>query len=188
MSKDLLGSRTFFVFGGGVLIAFVLVVFALTALAPGAEAGTKPPKDCVPTDGLSLEPTRIAPAWYQPGKTHFCPSGDTAPPVFEIDTAYWVYYESPPGYPKYRTTPDNADYSANDCVASYTTCGTKIISDANDFYNTCHNVYGLSASQVATNIRYWADRARANGTNWRVYTLFEGGGYPYRCEFSVVAL
>jgi hypothetical protein len=26
------------------------------------------------------------------------------------------------------------------------------------------------------------------GTNWRVYTFFEGGGYPYRCEFSVVAL
>ena len=62
------------------------------------------------------------------------------------------------------TTPPT-HYSANDCVASSTTCGTKIISDANDFYNTCHNVYGLSASQVATNIRYWADRARANGTN-----------------------
>ena len=179
----LLARRTLLLFGGTALIALALV-----ALAPGAGVATKPPKNCVPTDGLSLDPTSTAPDWYQPGQTRFCPKGDTAPPVFEIETAYWVYYESPPGYPKYRTTPDNADYSANDCVASYTTCGTKIIGDANEFHYTCSDIYGLSASQVATNIRYWADRARANGTNWRVYTLFEGGGYPYRCEFSVVAL
>ncbi len=138
--------------------------------------------------GLSLDPTITAPDWYQPGVTKFCPQPNSSPPIIEPMTAYWVYYESPPGYPKYRTTPDNADYSANDCVASYTTCGTKIISDANEFYYTCHDGRGLSASQVATNIRYWADRARANGTNWRVYTYFEGGGYPYSCAFSVVAL
>lgn len=103
-------------------------------------------------------------------------------------TAYWVYYEDPPGYPHFRTTPDNADYSANDCINSYTTCGDKIIGDASFFYNQCHDALGLSASTVATNIRYWADRARANGTNWRVYTYEEGGGYPYPCKFSVVAL
>lgn len=103
-------------------------------------------------------------------------------------TAYWVYYEDPPGYPKFRTTPANADYSANDCEADYTTCGLKIISDAPVFYDSCKNGRGLSASQVATNIRYRADRARANGTNWRVYTYLESGGYPYPCLFSVVAL
>ncbi len=65
----------------------------------------------------------------------------------------------PPWVPKYRTTPDNADYSANDCVVS--NMRHQDHQRCDDFYNTCHNVYGLSASQVATNIRYWADRARA---------------------------
>lgn len=119
----------------------------------------------------------------------------------DLPTARWssvsghagCSFESPLGTrntARRRTMPTTppTHYSANDCVASSTTCGTKIISDANDFYNTCHNVYGLSASQVATNIHYWAIAPGRMAPNWRVYTLFEGGGYPYRCEFSVVAL
>ena len=136
---------------------------------------------------MNLTPTTTAPHWYVPGETKLC-RGEHGEPDVGILTAYWVYYESPPGYPKWRTTPDNADYSANDCIASYTTCGEKIIGDASGFYYYCHDGQGLSASQVATNIRYWADRARANGSNWRVYTFAEGGGYPYSCQFSVVAL
>lgn len=169
---------------GLFVLLFAVVLFCATAASAGA---TKPPK-CVSTESLSLEPTTTAPDWYQPGVTVFCQSGDPGDPVIEPMTAYWVFYEPQPGYYRYRTTPDNADYSANDCVNSYTTCGQKIIEDENDFYSTCHDGKGLSASQVATNIRYWADRARANGTNWRVYTYFEAGGYPYSCAFSVTAI
>jgi len=164
---------------GVAVTSAVAAVLASTALAG------RPKPSCVSTQGLSNQPTTEAPSWYQPGVTQFC--GETTDRTVEPMTAYWVYYEDPPGYPHFRTTPANADYSANDCVNSYTTCGTQIIGDAQFFYESC-TAAGLSASTVATNIRYWADRARANGTNWRVYTYEEGGGYPYACKFSVVAL
>lgn len=56
MHRLLLARRTLLSFGGTALIALLLV-----ALAPGAGAAPKPPKDCVPTDGLSLDPTSTAP-------------------------------------------------------------------------------------------------------------------------------
>jgi hypothetical protein len=68
-------------------------------------------------------------------------------------------------------------YSAKDCEASYTTCGEKIIMDAAWFYSTC-SAQGLTKYEVSRNIQYWADRARANGSNWRVYTFTEAGREP----------
>jgi hypothetical protein len=165
----------------------LLVAVVGIGVIPSVSQAAKPPK-CVSTDNLSLDPTTTAPDWYQPGVTKFCSKGGTSDPIVEPATAYWVYYIASSGQERFRTTPDNADYSAQDCIDSYTTCGLKIIGDANDFYTTCHDGFGLSASQVATNIRYWADRARANGTNWRVYTYLESGGYPYSCAFSVAAI
>jgi hypothetical protein len=102
-------------------------------------------------------------------------------------TAYWVYFSA--FYPSdaFRTVPYNADYSARDCEVSFRTCGQYIISYAWAFWYSCSG-RGLSGYDVARNIRYWADRARANGTNWRVYTWTEAGGYPYGCAFSVYAL
>ena len=142
---------------------------------------------CIPRDTQDLEPTLTAPSWYVPGVTKPC--HDTSEGVVEPMTAYWVFFTTCGGWcDAWRTTPDNADYSAKDCEANYQTCGEKITGYPSDFYYMCHDAKGLSASQVATNIRYWADRARANGTNWRVYTRTESGGYPYTCEFSVVAL
>jgi hypothetical protein len=143
---------------------------------------------CIAPDTKDLTPTLQAPDWYVPGVTKPCNLNAVDDGIVPF-TAYWVGYAGCGGNcSAWRTTPDNADYSANDCVNSYTTCGTKIIGDAADFYYTCHDGRGLSGSQVATNIRYWADRARANGTDWRVYTFTENGGYPYTCEFSVVQL
>jgi len=174
-------------------LALVLLCAAATLTAGPAFADSRHDESepCVASDTRNVEPTSTAPDWYIPGVTQLCKpevtdksgEGDVL-----IPTAYWVYYENPPGYAKWRTTPDNADYSANDCENSYTTCGQKIMGDAPWFYDTCTNIYGLTAAEVAGNIRYWADRARANGPGWRVYTLTEGGGYPYRCEFSVVQL
>ena len=134
----------------------------MAARNTGRDAGHANPgnRHCIAPDTTNLTPTYQAPDWYIPGVTKLCDPNAGSDGI-EPMTAYWVLYQTYPNY-RWRTTPDNADYSANDCIASYTTCGTQIIGDANDFYTTCHDVLGLSASTVATNIRYWADRARAN--------------------------
>lgn len=151
---------------------------------PPGEAGSRTPR-CIAADTTDLTPTAHAPDWYVPGITPLCA------PVREkgtrLMTAYWIAYECNFYATCWRTTPQNADYSAKDCENSYTTCGEKIIYDAGWFYSTCSGI-GLSKYDVARNIRYWADRARANGTNWRVYTFTESGGNPYGCRFSVTAL
>jgi hypothetical protein len=173
---------------GAVVLAVALVGSGVaTASSPTGGGNGNGNTHCIPPDTKDLTPTLEAPDWYVPGVTKPC--NPNAGAGIQPFTAYWVGYAGCGGNcSAWRTTPDNADYSASDCINSYTTCGTKIIGDAADFYYTCHDVRGLSASQVATNIRYWADRARANGTGWRVYTFTEYGGYPYTCQFSVVQL
>jgi hypothetical protein len=176
------------------VVAFALAVASIASASTQVSGSNGATEHCIAPDTTNLTPTFQAPSWYVPGVTTLCDPADAASPTSAPDeivplTATWVFFMACGGTcDAWRTTPDNADYSANDCVASYTTCGTKIIGDASDFYYTCHDGLGLSASQVATNIRYWADRARANGSNWRVYTRTESGGYPYTCLFSVVAL
>jgi hypothetical protein len=176
------------------IVGVVSLVLAVPSIASATTASFKggAAQHCIPRDTTNLTPTLQAPAWYVPGVTPFCDprvASPTVPTVIVPMTATWVFFMACGGNcDAWRTTPDNAYYSANDCVNSYTTCGTQITGDANDFYDQCHNGLGLSASQVATNIRYWADRATANGSNWRVYTRTENGGYPYTCLFSVVAL
>lgn len=167
-----------------VLLLLVAAFGLALAVPPVGSAKEKP--TCVAADSENLEPTATAPDWYVAGVTPLCKKQKEEGGI-TIFTAYWVFYEPCFGCDRWRTTPDNADYSANDCQSSYTTCGLKIIGDADWFYQSCTG-RGLSASQVATNIRYWADRARANGTDWRVYTRTETGGYPYTCQFSVVQL
>jgi len=182
-------------FGLAIVLAFSLVtLLSSSALAAASvqnannagRSGNGGNTHCIPRDTKDLTPTLEAPAWYVPGVTQPCDRNTDG--GIQPYTAYWVGYAGCGGNcSAWRTTPDNADDSATDCVNSYTTCGTQIIGDANDFYYTCTSM-GLSASQVATNIRYWAARAIANGTNWRVYTYTENGGYPYTCQFSVVEL
>jgi hypothetical protein len=165
----------------GILALMACCVGVAQARVPSEEA--RDPA-CVAKDTTDLTPTLRAPDWYVAGVTPLCS------PVKEkgtrLLTAYWIFYDCNQA-DCWRTTPQNADYSAKDCEQSYTTCGQKIIQDASWFYQTCTGL-GLSKYDVARNMRYWADRARANGSNWRVYTLTETGGYPYRCQFSVVAL
>lgn len=173
-------------FRSGIAVAAALASLMSGAALVAAPAGAAKKDPCVAADTANVEPTLVAPEWYIPGETELCKKTKEDGSI-TIFTAYWVFYEPCFGCDRWRTTPDNADYSANDCQSSYTTCGNKIIGDATWFYNTC-TARGLSASQVATNIRYWADRARANGTDWRVYTFTETGGYPYSCAFSVVQL
>ncbi|HEX9416377.1 MAG TPA: hypothetical protein VF895_06695 [Gaiellaceae bacterium] len=167
-------------------------ILALTTPCIGAARAGVPSDDtrdnpvpCIAKDTTNLTPTSRAPDWYVPGVTPLCS------PVKEkgarLLTAYWIDYECNFYATCWRTTPQNADYSAKDCEQSYTTCGEKIIYDAGWFYSTCSGL-GLSKYEVARNIRYWADRARANGTNWRVYTFTDAGGNPYGCRFSVTAL
>jgi hypothetical protein len=169
------------------------VAVSLPGIGIGA-AHASPPSDsadiaaaprCVLRDTTDLSPTLRAPDWYVPGVTRPCS------PIREkgarLLTAYWADYECNFYATCWRTTPQNADYSAKDCEVSYTTCGAKIIYDAAWFYSTCTG-RGLSKGEVARNIRYWADRARANGSNWRVYTFTESGGNPYSCKFSITAL
>jgi hypothetical protein len=148
------------------------------------EVGPWTPR-CIAPDTTDLAPTLRAPDWYVPGVTPLCsPAREKGARLL---TAYWIDYECNFYATCWRTTPQNADYSAKDCEESYMTCGAKIIYDAGWFYSTCAG-RGLSKYEVARNIRYWADRARANGTNWRVYTFTESGGYPYGCQFSITAL
>jgi len=163
-------------------------VAAFGALASaGAVAATSPAPLCVAKDTQNLTPTTKAPAWYTPGVTGPCQADSGSKPIVEPMTAYWVYFSA--FYPSdaFRTVPYNADYSARDCEVNFRTCGQYIISYAWAFWYSCSG-RGLSGYDVARNIRYWADRARANGSNWRVYTWTEGGGYPYGCAFSVYAL
>lgn len=110
----------------------------------------------------------------------------TSAGVETITTSHWVTYSCFSAASCSRTTPQNADYTANDCAAyGLVSCGEWIwAGDGAQWAADCAG-QGQTASSVATAIRYWADRARANGPGWRVYTWTEGGGYPYRCQFSV---
>jgi hypothetical protein len=174
-------------------IRIALVFLACAALTQGTvRAGV--PSDpanpvssfprCIARDTVDLSPTLKAPDWYAPGVTPLCSSHkEKGARAF---TAYWIQYFYTQTT-RWRTTAQNADYSAKDCEDSFTTCGDKIIYDADWFHATCTG-RGLTKYDVARNIRYWADRARANGSNWRVYTFTEAGGYPYSCAFSVTAL
>ncbi len=179
-----------------MLRALICLVFVASTGLVQAAAQAGVPKDppdeifpraprCIGADTINLTPTVRAPDWYAPGFTPLCSPvrGKGARSM----TAYWIDYECNFYATCWRTTPLNADYSAKDCEDSYTTCGAKIIFDAGWFYSTCSGI-GLSKYDVARNIRYWADRARANGTNWREYTFTDSGGNPYGCRFSVTAL
>lgn len=89
----------------------------------------------------------------------------------------------------FRTTPDNADYQAKVCARlGLPTCGDYITrGDGEQFAADCLNS-GRDAGDVALALRYWADRSRARGVAWRVYTRTERGGYPYTCRFALVAV
>jgi hypothetical protein len=167
------------------LVASAMLLQTTAQAGVPAERAEPPARQCVPRDTVDLTPTSRAPDWYVPGVTPPCIGGPGK--GARGNTAYWIGYECYWYQTCWRTTPLNADYSANDCEASYTTCGEKIIYDPGWFYWTCVGL-GLSKYEVARNIRYWADRARANGANWRVYTFTESGGNPYGCRFSIVAL
>ena len=170
----------------GSLSILLGLLCVLAALLP-ASAGAKDKPPCVAANTEDLTPTTVAPAWYDPETTPLCkkPKGDEVPEDgVVIYTAFWFYYEPCFGCVRWRTTPLNADYSAKDCELNYRECGGKIIGDAYWFWDTCRG-RGLSAYELARNIRYWADRARANGPDWRVYTATEIGGNPYACIFSV---
>jgi hypothetical protein len=172
-------------------IAFWVTLAALTLLLQ-AEAQAGVPADpaepatrhCIARDTVDLTPTLRAPDWYMPGVTPPCVSSPEKGALGS--TAYWIEYQYNLAI-RWRTTPQNADYSAKDCEESFTTCGEKIIYDAGWFYSTCTG-RGLAKYDVARNIRYWADRARANGPNWRVYTFTETGGNPFSCQFSITAV
>lgn len=170
------------------IVRLVIASLALSAAlgSAGAVAATNPGTLCIAKDTQNLTPTTRAPDWYVPGVTRPCQEDKSETPI-EPATAYWVYFGA--FYPSdaFRTVPYNADYSARDCEVSFRTCGQYIISYAWAFWYSCSG-RGLSGYDVARNIRYWADRARANGSNWRVYTWTEAGGYPYGCAFSVYAL
>jgi len=171
------------------IVRLVIVSLALSAAlgSAGAGAATSPGTPCVAKDTQNLTPTTRAPAWYVPGVTGPCQGNGDGAPIVEPNTAHWVYFSA--FYPSdaFRTVPYNADYSARDCEVNFRTCGQYIISYAWAFWYSCSG-RGLTGYDVARNIRYWADRARANGSNWRVYTRTEAGGYPYGCTFSVYAL
>ena len=163
-----------------VIVSLAFCVCALGIHAAPAGSGTR----CVAKDTQNLTPTTTAPSWYVPGVTKPCVAATTQ--IFSLLTAYWTYF--PYGASDaWRTIPSNADYSARDCGVSLRTCGQYIIGDATWFWYAC-SARGLTGADVARNIHYWADRARANGSNWRVYTRTEAGGYPYGCAFSVYAL
>jgi hypothetical protein len=168
------------------IVRLVIVSLALS-LAPAsaqAVAAASPAAPCVARDTQNLTPTTTAPSWYVAGVTRSCAAA--ADPIVSPQTAYWTYF--PYGVSDaWRAVPYNADYSARDCEVSLRTCGQYIIGDASWFWYACSG-RGLSGYDVGRNIRYWADRARANGSNWRVYTKTEAGGYPYGCAFSVYAL
>jgi hypothetical protein len=160
-----------------VIVSLALCVWPATAHAASAAS-------CVAKDTQNLTPTTTAPSWYVPGVTRPCAA--SSDPIVTPQTAYWTFFQY--GWSDaWRTVPYNADYSARDCEVSLRTCGQYIIGDASWFWYSCAG-RGLSGFDVARNIRYWADRARANGSNWRVYTKTEAGGYPYGCAFSVYAL
>jgi hypothetical protein len=169
---------------------WVALAASAAALQGAAQAGVpadraEPPfRHCIARDTVDLTPTLRAPDWYVPGATPLCVAAPQK--GARGSTAYWIEY----GYNlaiRWRTTPLNADYSAKDCEESFTTCGDKIIYDAGWFYSTC-TARGLTKYDVGRNIRYWADRARANGANWRVYTFTETGGNPFSCQFSITAI
>ena len=170
--------------------AILAITFALTAivvLTLGAGAASAK-KRCVAADTQDLTPTLTAPDWYDAEHTKLCEKPDAGDGgIIEVETVNWTYYATPQGSDRWRSNPDNADYSAKDCEANFRTCGDRIIGDAFWFWDTCGS-RGLTGATVARNIRYWADRARANGPGWRVYTFTENGGYPYSCMFSVVQL
>ena len=171
------------------IIRLVIVSLALCAVHGSAAtfAATSPATPCVAKDTQNLTPTTRAPDWYVPGVTGPCQVDKSATPIVTPTTAYWVYFSAFSPSDAFRTVPYNADYSARDCEVNFRTCGQYIISYAWAFWYSCSG-RGLSGYDVARNIRYWADRARANGSNWRVYTRTEAGGYPYGCAFSVYAL
>lgn len=171
----------------GAMLAVALALTAAVALT--GETGTAAPKPrCVAADTQDLTPTLTAPDWYDARKTKLCEKPDPGDgDVFIVETVNWTYYATPQGSDRWRSNPDNADYSAKDCETSFRWCGNRIIGDALWFWDTCGS-RGLTGATVARNIRYWADRARANGPGWRVYTFTETGGYPYSCAFSVVQL
>src|SRR5205814_407756 len=100
-------------------------------------------------------------------------------------TSHWTVYDcfgNPAGCS--RTTPQNADYTANECESyGLAACGEWIwAGDGAQWAADCQG-QGKTASSVAAAIRYWANKARANGPGWRVYTWVNGGGYPYVCQF-----
>ena len=107
-----------------------------------------------------------------------------------IQTAHWYVWacNGEPGGCT-RTTPQNADYTANECgpggANSLYCFGEYIWGNGPEFAEYCVND---SPSTIATRMRYWADRARANGPGWRVYTWREGGGNPMACTFSIIQL
>ena len=142
---------------GAILLALLLPGSATAApasIARDSNSNGNGNTHCIAPDTKNLNPTSQAPDWYVPGVTKPCNPNAIDDGIVPF-TAYWVGYAGCGGRCNaWRTTPANADYSANDCVSSYTTCGTQIIADAADFYYTCHDVKGLSASQVATNIHY----------------------------------
>jgi hypothetical protein len=167
-----------------VRLAIVSLVLCFAPSSAQAVAASNPSALCVTKDTQNLTPTTTAPSWYVPGVTGPCVAATD--PIVTPQTAYWTYFQY--GWSDaWRTVPYNADYSARDCEVSLRWCGQYIIGDANWFWYSCSG-RGLSGYDVARNIRYWADRARANGSNWRVYTKTEAGGYPYGCAFSVYAL
>jgi hypothetical protein len=164
-----------------VIVSLALCLSPLGAHAVAASSAAPP---CIAKDTQNLTPTTKAPSWYVPGATTSCGPGRNQP--FSLLTAYWTYFHYGAA-DAWRTVPYNADYSARDCEVNLRTCGQYIIGDATWFWSAC-SARGLTGYDVARNIRYWADRARANGSSWRVYTKTEAGGYPYGCAFSVYAL
>jgi hypothetical protein len=111
-----------------------------------------------------------------------------AVPAAALATAHSVSFERAAAL-WFRTTRDNADYQARECIrAGLVRCGDYITrGDGEQFAADCRSI-GKDAGDVARDLRYWARRARAQGPEWRVYTRTERGGYPHLCRFGIVRL
>ena len=111
----------------GAMLAIAFALTTVVALTVGAGTAASKPH-CVAADTQDLTPTLTAPDWYDARKTKLCEKPDLGDgDVFVVETVNWTYYATPQGSDRWRSNPDNADYSAKDCETSFRWCGNRII-------------------------------------------------------------